>query len=97
MPAPGSSQHLVSLLEITLETGRMHQIRVHLAAIGHPVIGDPVYGRRAARISGLTRQFLHAAGLEFRHPVTGAGLQLASGLPDDLDQALQEITRAAGG
>jgi 23S rRNA pseudouridine1911/1915/1917 synthase len=97
MPAPGSGRQLMSLLEITLETGRMHQIRVHLAAIGHPAVGDPVYGRRATKVADLSRQFLHAAALEFQHPVTGARLKLSSGLPDDLDRALQEIAKAGGG
>ena len=55
---------------MTLETGRTHQIRVHLEAIGHPVAGDPEYGH-AGRL-GLTRQFLHARRLAFAHPVTGA-------------------------
>ena len=57
-----------------LETGRTHQIRVHFAAIGHPVAGDPEYG--AAGRHGLERQFLHAARLGFTHPVTGEALEL---------------------
>ena len=70
-----------AILRIRLETGRMHQIRVHLAAIDLPVVGDPVYGRSAA---GLARQFLHAAELAFPHPITGERLELRSELPDDL-------------
>jgi 23S rRNA pseudouridine1911/1915/1917 synthase len=80
-----------ALVQIALETGRTHQIRVHMAAIGHPVCGDPQYG--TAGEYGLTRQFLHAARLAFVHPVTGAELDVRSELPEDLSQAL----KAAGG
>jgi 23S rRNA pseudouridine1911/1915/1917 synthase len=76
-----------SLLRVRLETGRTHQIRVHLKAIGHPVAGDPEYGR--AGLLGLDRQFLHAARLAFVHPVTGAPIDLESPLPDDLAAALE--------
>ena len=69
-----------SLLEVRLETGRTHQIRVHLAAIGHPVVGDRVYGRGGQEL-GLTRQFLHAARLAFEHPITGRRIELDSPLP----------------
>ncbi len=75
-----------ALLRVRLETGRTHQIRVHLAAIGLPVVGDPVYG---APEPGLKRQFLHAARLAFIHPVTGEGVEVASALPPDLDEALR--------
>ncbi len=86
-----------SLLEVTLETGRMHQIRVHMTAIGHPVLGDRVYGGRAPSLSGLGRQFLHAARLEFRHPVTGSEVAVESELPRDLADALRgEVLPAAG-
>lgn len=74
-----------ALLRVQLETGRMHQIRVHLAAIDLPVIGDPVYGRSAA---GLDRQFLHAARLAFPHPITGERIDLESELPSDLQSYL---------
>ena len=60
-----------TLLRLRLETGRTHQIRVHLEAIGHPVVGDPVYAPESAERLGLGRQFLHAARLAFPHPVTG--------------------------
>ena len=70
----------------TLETGRTHQIRVHFAAIGHPVAGDPEYG--TAGRHGLERQFLHAASLGFRHPVSGEALSFTSELPPDLERAL---------
>jgi 23S rRNA pseudouridine1911/1915/1917 synthase len=69
-----------------LETGRTHQIRVHFAAINHPVVGDPEYG--TAGRHGLDRQFLHAARLGFRHPDSGEELSFASELPDDLANAL---------
>ncbi len=75
-----------TLLRVTLETGRTHQIRVHLAAIGHPVCGDPQYG--TAGDLGLSRQFLHAARLSFRHPVTGSTVDVSSPLPPDLSAAL---------
>lgn len=81
-----------TLLRVRLETGRTHQVRVHFHAIGHPVVGDPVYGGRLAY--GLERQFLHAARLAFEHPVTGARLEVASPLPADLAAALE---RAAEG
>jgi 23S rRNA pseudouridine1911/1915/1917 synthase len=75
-----------ALLRVALETGRTHQIRVHLAAIGHPVCGDPQYGVRGRY--GLERQFLHAARLAFEHPVTGLPVDLESPLPSDLTAAL---------
>jgi 23S rRNA pseudouridine1911/1915/1917 synthase len=76
-----------TLLRVVLETGRTHQIRVHLAAIGHPVCGDPQYG--VAGRYGLSRQFLHAQRLVFEHPVTGAVVDVTSPLPDDLAAALE--------
>jgi 23S rRNA pseudouridine1911/1915/1917 synthase len=76
-----------ALLRVTLETGRTHQIRVHLAAIDLPVAGDVVYGR--AGELGLGRQFLHAARLAFAHPVTGKTVDVSSPLPADLEAALQ--------
>ncbi len=82
-----------SLLRVRLETGRTHQIRVHLAAIGHPVCGDPQYG--TAGEYGLERQFLHAARLAFEHPVTGEPVDVVSPLPDDLVAALQAAEDAA--
>ena len=69
-----------------LETGRTHQIRAHLLAIGHPVAGDPEYGRTG--VLGLERQFLHAERLAFAHPVTGAAIDVRSPLPADLTKAL---------
>jgi 23S rRNA pseudouridine1911/1915/1917 synthase len=76
-----------TLLRVRLETGRTHQIRAHLQAIGHPVVGDPEYGA-PARL-GLERQFLHAARLRFAQPSTGAEIDVDSPLPDDLRAALQ--------
>jgi 23S rRNA pseudouridine1911/1915/1917 synthase len=76
-----------ALLGVRLETGRTHQIRVHLAAIGLPVSGDPVYGVRGDL--GLERQFLHAARLAFPHPVTGEQAEVESPLPRELADALQ--------
>jgi 23S rRNA pseudouridine1911/1915/1917 synthase len=76
-----------SLLDVKLETGRTHQIRVHLAAIDLPVAGDPVYGR--ARELGLERQFLHAGRLAFPHPFTGERVEVESPLPQDLTLALE--------
>jgi 23S rRNA pseudouridine1911/1915/1917 synthase len=80
-----------ALLDIRLETGRTHQIRVHLAAIDLPVAGDPVYGR--PRELGLERQFLHASRLAFAHPFTGERVDVESQLPDDLAVALAAAHR----
>jgi len=81
-----------ALLAVSLETGRTHQIRVHCASIGHPVLGDPVYGRRArAPGPGLGRQALHACRLRFAHPRTGAALEFESPLPPDLRSALDAL------
>jgi 23S rRNA pseudouridine1911/1915/1917 synthase len=77
-----------TLVHARLETGRTHQIRVHFAAIDHPVVGDPEYG--AAGRYGLERQFLHASRLEFTHPRTKERLSFTSGLPDDLREALEK-------
>ena len=81
----------VDLLRAHLFTGRTHQIRVHLASIGHPVVGDDTYGGGGGRkLVGLAprRHFLHAAWLVFRHPVTGTSIDLRSPLPEDLHRAL---------
>jgi 23S rRNA pseudouridine1911/1915/1917 synthase len=80
-----------ALVRVRLETGRTHQIRVHMASIGHPVCGDPLYG--AGGRYGLRRQFLHAQRLSFEHPVTGEQIDVRSALPEDLQGALE---RAAG-
>jgi len=82
-----------ALLRVTLETGRTHQIRVHLQAIGHPVAGDPEYGTPG--LLGLQRQFLHAARLAFEHPVGGEPLDLSSPLPSDLAAVLERLSAEA--
>jgi 23S rRNA pseudouridine1911/1915/1917 synthase len=82
-----------------LETGRTHQIRAHLSAIGHPVLGDTAYGGAtgvAAGVAGLARPFLHAETLGFDHPVSGERLRFTSPLPDDLVSALDRVRAAAG-
>lgn len=85
-------EHLpgVSYLEVKLLTGRTHQIRVHFAAIGHPVVGDKVYGRRGGRLRA-PRQFLHSHRLGFTHPASGQALEFASPLPQDLRQVLERL------
>jgi 23S rRNA pseudouridine1911/1915/1917 synthase len=86
-----------ALLRVRLRTGRTHQIRVHLEAIGHAIVGDPVYaGRAPGETYGLRRQFLHAERLAFDHPVTGARLDVRSPLPDDLVAALERAERRGG-
>ena len=86
-PAP------VCLLTCRLETGRTHQIRVHLQAIGHHVIGDPTYGAgRGGDILGLSRPFLHARSLSFSHPVGGHTVRAESPLPPDLAEVLESLS-----
>src|SRR4030095_5540765 len=85
-----------SLLEVKIKTGRTHQIRVHLAAIGHPVVGDDVYGERryaafAKKFGKPGRYFLHAAALKFTHPRTGEVLHFQSSLPEELDDLLRRM------
>ncbi len=81
----------VSLLEVTLETGRTHQIRVHLAAIDHPVVGDRVYGALRNDI-GAPRTFLHASRLRFTHPRTGERMEVEAPLPSDLLAVLERLS-----
>jgi len=81
-----------TLVRARLETGRTHQIRVHFAAIRHPVAGDPEYGTTGRH--GLDRQFLHASRLAFTHPGTGKRLEYVSQLPEDLDGALNRARAA---
>jgi 23S rRNA pseudouridine1911/1915/1917 synthase len=80
-----------SYVEVTLETGRTHQIRAHFAAIGHPLAGDPTYG--AGEAHGLRRQFLHAHRLAFDHPASGERVEFTSELPADLETALERARR----
>ena len=77
----------VSLVRCTLHTGRTHQIRVHMASLGHPLVADAVYGGKDA--GGMTRQALHAFRLAFTHPMTGQALVLHAPLPADMAQALE--------
>ena len=97
------SHHLkgVSLLNVAIATGRTHQIRVHLSAIGHPIVGDATYGgvhRRVAAnlraIMRLERPFLHAARLAFTHPGDGRRVDFESPLPPDLQTVLDDIREA---
>ncbi len=79
-----------SMVNIKLETGRTHQVRVHMQEIGFPVVGDPVYGIVIPELS-LNRQFLHANSLAFRHPITGEEHRFFSPMPSDLSSALAKI------
>ena len=88
----------VTLAQIAIQTGRTHQIRVHLSAIGHPVVGDSLYGGVRRRVPGdvravtrLQRPFLHAAHLVFKHPSDGRRMEFVSDLPEDLQQVLDEL------
>ncbi len=82
-----------ALMELILDTGRTHQIRVHMSALGHPCVGDTFYGADAAQAErlGLTRQWLHAARLEFTHPRTGVAVRIEAPYPDDLNHALDVL------
>ena len=85
-----------SLLEVGIKTGRMHQIRVHLSAIGHPVVGDDVYGERTykqftKKFGPMNRYFLHASELRFTHPTTGMAMKFHSSLPSELQKLLDSI------
>jgi 23S rRNA pseudouridine1911/1915/1917 synthase len=93
-----------NLVEFRLQTGRTHQIRVHLSSIGHPILGDPLYGGRKSLASvkplplrqglqRLRRQALHAASLGFVHPVTGDTLKFSSPLPEDIQEAISLLRR----
>jgi 23S rRNA pseudouridine1911/1915/1917 synthase len=85
-----------ALVECRLETGRTHQIRVHLSFAGHPLLGDAVYGRRrgAGALAGFPRQALHAASLGFVHPVTRASMRFESALPADLEGLIAALRRS---
>ncbi|HKB12033.1 MAG TPA: RluA family pseudouridine synthase [Vicinamibacterales bacterium] len=92
---------VLTLAHVAIHTGRTHQIRVHLSAIGHPIVGDPVYGGVHRRVPGdiravthLERPFLHAARLAFAHPADGRRMQFESDLPDDLQRVLDDVREA---
>ncbi|MFN8035919.1 MAG: RluA family pseudouridine synthase [Acidimicrobiia bacterium] len=89
------AEPVVSLLDCRLETGRTHQIRVHLSAIGHPVVGDATYGGSRQSLP-LGRPFLHAAALRFVHPFTGERREFQSPLPPELAAVLQQLTPRDG-
>ena len=101
----GGKEPVASLLALTLETGRTHQVRVHLAHIGHPLLGDMTYGagfkasarklgtEARAALAALDRQALHAAGLAFVHPVTGKRLSFESALPADMARLTAALER----
>lgn len=80
-----------TLVELKLETGRTHQIRVHMKYIGHPLVGDPVYGGRAGRTLGMSGQALHAGVLGFVHPRTGKELEFSVPIPADMEHALNVL------
>lgn len=78
-----------TLVELVLETGRTHQIRVHMSHIGHPIVGDVLYGEASVWL--IERQALHARFLSFRHPVNGRFMELEAPLPDDMLALLEKI------
>lgn len=101
------SWRALSVLQLSLDTGRTHQIRVHLAHIGRPIIGDPIYGTNMVRLPrhpalerqlrAFPRQALHARELQFEHPETGEAMTFAAPLPDDLAELMARIRQALGG
>jgi 23S rRNA pseudouridine1911/1915/1917 synthase len=91
----------ITLAQIAIHTGRTHQIRVHLSGIGHPIVGDALYGGVRRRVAGdvravlhLQRPFLHAAHLVFKHPTDGRRMDYTSPLPDDLQAVLDDLRNA---
>ena len=87
-----------ALVEAEILTGRTHQIRVHMASIGHPVIGDDSYGeeelnKKFRRYFKLKRQFLHSHRLNFKHPITGKNIEIVSELPEDLNFVLTKTSK----
>ncbi|HEX2342679.1 MAG TPA: RluA family pseudouridine synthase [Vicinamibacterales bacterium] len=99
-----AAEHMrgVSLLHVAIATGRTHQIRVHLSAIGHPIVGDPTYGGSRRQLPAhlralarLDRPFLHAARIAFTHPSDGSRVEFVAPLPSDLQQLIAELRRDA--
>lgn len=91
---------VLTLVRVAIHTGRTHQIRVHLSAIGHPIVGDPLYGGVHRRLPGdlraiahLDRPFLHAAKLAFKHPADGRRMEFTSELPEDLQRVLDQLSQ----
>jgi 23S rRNA pseudouridine1911/1915/1917 synthase len=84
--------HRSTLVEARPQTGRTHQIRVHLSSVGHPILGDRTYGGGGAEAAslGLTRPFLHSWRIRFEHPITGAWIEREDPLPSDLQHALEK-------
>ena len=94
--ASDSPSKIATLVRCTLETGRTHQIRVHLAAADHPLVGDPAYGRGGAPgLPRLSRQALHATRLGLIHPQSGASMQWTSAPPEDFQRALDALRKSA--
>jgi 23S rRNA pseudouridine1911/1915/1917 synthase len=94
----------LTLARIAIHTGRTHQIRVHLSAIGHPIVGDALYGGVHRRVPGnlravahLERPFLHASRLAFTHPADGRRVEFTSALPEDLQRVLEELSAVESG
>ena len=94
------SEFRYSVIDVALETGRTHQIRVHMAHLGHPVLGDPTYGRRPANFwqtLGVSRQLLHAYRLSFHHPVSNREMSLVAPMPEDMARWSGEVRLPADG
>ena len=94
----------MTLVQVAIHTGRTHQIRVHLSAIGHPIVGDSLYGGVHRRVPGdlraithLQRPFLHAARLGFTHPTENRRMEFESPLPEDLQRVIDELTEQIHG
>ena len=89
----GNKDNGFSLIECKLYSGRTHQIRVHMASIGHPIIGDPVYGLKKDRFSNIGGQCLHAAKLTLTHPRTGERMDFSASLPQYFTEVLDKLER----